>query len=906
MESFSSSLPECLVQPQTASSLPQIPGTPEELYRRLLAVIAEGDDAKAASRLLCAGAPMQLTGDFPATALQQAVTTDRPRIVTLLLASGASLTASAQGLSLLHQAWYSSNTTARVFAAITVAFSNQLKQERDRLPHTRGLRSDFASLIATVDGDTPWEAAWPEVNTIIGRTEERTAARLTNFMVVAAKANCPLVASFLRWAGAWPFCIGRNGTTPLHAALKAGHLALAEMMVRDLGASVYIPDATQGLPRDMKQMPPHLLKRLELMMYQREQRFLVTLAEQQKEESDKEKVQAVVGLQEALFKSHTDSHTEAGHVSTAVGGDALLIACRHGLLQLLHLLLAVARLAPDTVVDVVCGTTALHEAAAHGKSGCVAHLLPALQAAAAANAGNVAAIASAAAPNTDNKRLHRYHPLQPDRYGHTALVLAAMFGHKHTLELLQQSVEQDPPCRAGTNAKQVHQNFAGYLRRYSRYNEAEGKTPSPLDHWDPDVTLQRLLDGLDLNKLPSDARKANVDFGEESEATRVKEAVLRAAGILLGRAAAAGTAYMGGRELRVRLVGSGRDGSKMFAPDEFDINVVVVPGDGVVVSVRRENDPSLMYKGHALRIDVETQDPHLQGKRLAEDLYEALSDALTDSVLDDARLGVVPPGLAKTQVGVALSLAWQGTQYPLLLVGVDLVPVLQVPWDAKIARPPLTPAGARTMHLSATTDGWWRCSFAQLEAEVLAGLSPEQRDVQLSAKLLLCHLKAERWMPRRMKASSTWWCGRSWNVAVPGSFCLKSSIFLVLQEKAAAGTPWREDNAILGVKEVFESMCGAENASTSAGSPRPPPLPALKIKAYFGGECEGAKDAANARLIAQHLKRFLDRRQRRRLGLHSLVRWYWWCWWRLRWWVVGVCRPLVPSSILRAPMPGLR
>lgn len=351
--------------------------------------------------------------------------------------------------------------------------------------------------------------------------------------------------------------------------------------------------------------------------------------------------------------------------------------------------------------------------------------------------------------------------------------------------------------------------------------------------------------------------------------------------------------------MKLRLVGSGRDGSKMFAPDEFDINVVVEAADCTCVTVQCQTDQSLTYKGHALTIDVETKDPHLQGERLAENMYQVVSEALADSVLDDSRLSVVPPGLTKTQVGVALALAWQGIQYPLLLVGVDLVPVLEVPWHDTIVRPALTPPGASTMHLSAAADGSWRCSFAQLEAEVLAGLSPEERSVQLSAKLLLCSLKAERWMPRRIKSSSTWWCGRSWNVPVPGSFCLKTAIFLLLEEKRQAGIHWRESHTMLGVTQVFEKMCTSEDTDACVG--QSDSLVPQRMKAYFGGDCEGTKDATSAPLIAAHLRRFLKRRQRVTFGLHTLLHWCRWCWWQLRRRLTCLWKPTVERSLRPAP-----
>ena len=205
------------------------------------------------------------------------------------------------------------------------------------------------------------------------------------------------------------------------------------------------------------------------------------------------------------------------------------------------------------------------------------------------------------------------------------------------------------------------------------------------------------------------------------------------------------------------------------------------------------------------------------------------------------------------------------------------------------------------MHLSATTDGSWRCSFAQLEAEVLAGLSPEERSVQLSAKMLLCSLKAERWMPQRIKAFSMWWCGRSWNVPVPGSFCLKNIIFLMLEEKREAGTHWSESDIVLRVTEVFEKMCTSEDMHTSFSQSST--LLPQKIKAYFGGDCEGTKDATSAPLIASHLRKSLMQCKRWSLSLHSFTQWWQWCWWRLRCRLAWLWKPLVQRSICPSPTP---
>lgn len=83
----------------------------------------------------------------------------------------------------------------------------------------------------------------------------------------------------------------------------------------------------------------------------------------------------------------------------------------------------------------------------------------------------------------------------------------------------------------------------------------------------------------------------------------------------------------------------------------------------------------------------------------------------------------------------------------MLLVGVDLAPVLEVPWHPQIRRPPLTPETASTMQLSNAADGSWRCSLAETEADVQQKLGTEKRLHQLMGMVLLSRLIAELWMP---------------------------------------------------------------------------------------------------------------------------------------------------------------
>lgn len=127
--------------------LSQEKGSPEELYTKLLHVISEGDDVKQVSHLLCAGTPLELVGDFPDSALQQAIVNDRSRIVNLMLASQASLIPCTQGLNLLQHAWYSPNTTAKVYCAITEVNSTTTVLSGRNLCHTKFMLCNCAQFV---------------------------------------------------------------------------------------------------------------------------------------------------------------------------------------------------------------------------------------------------------------------------------------------------------------------------------------------------------------------------------------------------------------------------------------------------------------------------------------------------------------------------------------------------------------------------------------------------------------------------------------------------------------------------------------------------------------------------------------------------------------------------------------
>ncbi|XP_063607034.1 serine/threonine-protein phosphatase 6 regulatory ankyrin repeat subunit A-like isoform X2 [Penaeus indicus] len=697
----------------------------EELYGELLGVISTGDDVKKASAVVKAGAPLEPTGEYSTHSLVLAITSNRPRIVSFLLAAGASVNITFHRLNLVQVAWLSPDVTA-------MHMENVLQEEKT-LCESAELRDGIDCLLNALQSRTPWKAAWPAQSS--GKPQQQQL--LTSLMVETARANCALTALFLQQAGA--VAHGNDvcsGMSPMAAAVREGNQRLIHFMAKTT-ASLYIRDTTGQLPRDS--LFPSQRQELEKMIYEQERRMLSHQEEKTKDEEDKELFRKIQDLHHDLYQRHLIPGVTLSETPTyekSIVRRTLLVASQLGLVQLPFLLITKGLISVNEEADPVTGTTALHQAAAYGHKNLVALLL------------NLGADLTCR-----------------DTGGHTPAHLAAMFGYSMAYkQLWSLQLREKLICKAGTTPSDIYRNFGLYLKKYRKSGEINDLP----DTNDPLMVFQNHFHSLTLSKLTEMTAEDSVNFSS-GEAAEVKDSVMAELEIIKGKVAEKNPVFNG----RLKLLGSSRDNTRLFAPDEFDVNLVISHLPEVKVEVCELPKLKAIAKGHKLCIKVESEDAdfekNLEATVWKNTFYNLMYEALKHHKFRDRRLSLVPPGVTRTQVGAAIQLAWQGSEYPLLLIGVDLVPVIATPWPPDLPKPYLTPSQAdkETLGITNIEDSQWRFSFAETEAVVLQELSPEERRVYMTCKTLLYTFKAERWMPREVKNRYSWWDCRPWKIATP-------------------------------------------------------------------------------------------------------------------------------------------
>lgn len=546
-------------------------------------------------------------------------------------------------------------------------------------------------------------------------------------------------------------------------------------------------------------------------LYYHEVRKLLAYQERMKDERDKAQVTEVMDVQSRLYTAYAQ---DAKPFSLGSRGlTALLMASQRGLAQLSYLLLTLGSVPCDAVVDAPTLTTAFHQAAAHGNTNIVALLLS-----------------------------RGVNPCLTDRYGQTPLHLAAMFGHALTFQYIASVHSQEVQCRAGTTPSQIYENFKRYLQLHKKDQISQDSD----DIWgsnDSGEAMQNILKNIRFSELVDDTNGISIDFNS-GEAREIRDVIIQECEMIADKIRDRNSLYAG----EIRLVGSSADGTRLYAPDEFDISLVLSNVSDFRLQISELSKYEISQTHHKLRLNVKTPHVSFQGCQLIDTFHELIEKHLSENSLCDERLSLVPPGLRKTHVGSTMALSWQGTTYPLLLVNVDFVPVVVVPWHPRIRRPFLTPDDLHQVYLSNTSDGEWRLSFSEAEVAVLSDLEEEERLVYLACKTLLSRMKAEPWMPSDVKRHYTWWDFRTWHIPLATGFAFKNSFLRQLEIKRKEGVRWTQRELPKWMLSVFRGMCSDVKGREATYA-------AAKVKAYFGGDFEKPKTGEGAPEISQFLSK---------------------------------------------------
>ncbi|ROT68784.1 putative ankyrin-3-like isoform X2 [Penaeus vannamei] len=434
-------------------------GSPEELFVALLSLITEtayynayaattphdleSTDAspkgqnpslsavRKASSLLTSGAPLEPPGSHTCYPLHLAITANCTPLLPLLLAAGAPLTATRDGLGPVQLAWLTPDITTWVAVLVTRAVRDRIAMEMQ--PLDDALQAAARALLEALDGERPWEAAL-----------ERPAGSsdsLDALLFRAARGGPPL------WPGgsgtaAAPRC---PATTRTHAPARCpGRRASrhGQSPRPPHGGNLFLPDTDGRLPISL--MSSEIIQESLAREY--------TILEQEKEKA-KNSASCREVFEEALlllvlcleFNPHVNSpdnpderwRTVLAWVLSVHGNgslhennldpllkSAMIKACEKDMPLFLHLLTCVAGANVSEKIDEVCGGFPLHYAALHNNMSAARYIL-----------------SQGASPSVQ------------DRFGNTPAHYAYMFGHQEVGDFLKTDIKNNNGLPAESRLK---------------------------------------------------------------------------------------------------------------------------------------------------------------------------------------------------------------------------------------------------------------------------------------------------------------------------------------------------------------------------------------------------------------------------------------------------------------------
>ncbi|XP_063612337.1 uncharacterized protein LOC134785836 [Penaeus indicus] len=810
---------------------------------------------KKASSLLASGAPLEPPGGQSCYPLHLAITTNCTPLLSLLLAAGAPLTSSSNGLGPVETAWITPDATTWVGVVVTRAVVHKLRFEKRLLDPDSRLLPRIDTLMELLQGEKPWNAKV----SVLGDSP----TTLNRLLFRACASGATTLAWRIWHSGGSAVAQNKEGKTPLHGALDKGQIDTAAALALHMGANLFLPDNEGRLPIDLlsDDARSELLKVSVAQQY----RLLDEELERAREPSKKEETKQFILLFLALYSSkysqratcstqswlelydelsrsdvitRTDITVCEDEDSETIGNviysnlmklvdeiqskyprsslqlsnsendmqidtfskileKAIILSCEKEFPLFLYLLVHVGGQKVNQELEV-CRASPLHYAARKNNASAARYLVS-----------------------------HGASVEAKDRFGNTPAHYACMYGHRDLGDFLRTNQVN----RCGLTAMDLLDGYKNYLNLY----ELDLKSLSDIDVRETNTVPKKIETRLkELERkwhvygIGKAINRVHVNY-LQGEAKSIQTAVFNMVNSVKNAVAKKNPLFSG----ELMMLGSSADNVRLFCPDEFDCNIVLsnlngYPNKGLHVSLGKM-EPN--YSGCTTKIIVSSTDADIRNflneNCFLDTFYSTVKECVSDYEPEDERMAFIPPGVKRTQVGVGLSLAWTGKEYPLLLVDVDIVPTMEAPWPEALPRPPLTPPHLKSVYINSIGNGEWRFSFAQAENEIMRNLTDDQRQVFLACKMVLSSLKLEKWAPKDIQNRFQYFDKLFFTIPSPKGFILKNTFFLELQDFKDDTFYWK-DRLQKRIRSIFKRMY-------KAGTKEP-----VKIEAYFAGSTEAS------------------------------------------------------------------
>ncbi|XP_063587411.1 serine/threonine-protein phosphatase 6 regulatory ankyrin repeat subunit C-like isoform X2 [Penaeus indicus] len=477
---------------------------------------------------------------------------------------------------------------------------------------------------------------------------------------------------------------------------------------------------------------------------------------------------------------------------------ALKTCCERRLPFFLHLLVTIANVSVNDIVDSDYGLLPLHLAARKNNRSALMYLL----------------------------RHNAF--LGTDNFGNTFIHYAYMHGHYDIGDMISLSSSNI----SGKQPDDLKSAFFTYVENYhvnakdSSIDLQQNTSSSQVIQ----VHLNRLRKEWEEKGFEKSVREICVDYSK-GESAKILELVTSLVERLMAEVAAVEPIFEG----ELFMLGSSADNTRLYCPDEFDCNILLKnisghPGREVQLTLKTHE---VNHEGCSTSIQLSSNQDDikllLEGSYFLTKFYNVIKRCLLKCEMGDKRLTIAYPGVKRTRVGVGLRLLWLGEEFKILHLDIDIVPTVEAPWPDQFPKPNLQSPFLNNVYINSTGDGKWRFSFARAENSIMKNLTPEQQTTFLACKMIMTRLKLEEWVPKEARDEYKYFDSKFFRIPTPRGFLLKNSFFFEL-EMAREHSLWTKDKIKDRMKSIFRRMC-MEFTHPATGEIT---LEPGKVEAYFG------------------------------------------------------------------------